>query len=140
MRKTGPTNQVRARAVESTNKATIHGFVADHTALDATVYTDDALVYETLPNPHKAVNHSAQEYVRGDVHTNGMESFWSMLKRAYQGTFHKMSEKHLDRYVREFAGKHSVRDMDNPRHHGRDRPRNGRQAPEVHTTHRRQRP
>ncbi len=106
------TNQVRARAVESTNKATIHGFVADHTALDASVYTDDALVYETLPNPHKAVNHSAQEYVRGDVHTNGMESFWSMLKRAYQGTFHKMSEKHLDRYVREFAGKHSVRDMD----------------------------
>ena len=106
------TNQVRARAVESTNKATIHGFVADHTALDATVYSDDALVYETLPNPHKAVNHSALEYVRGDVHTNGMESFWSMLKRAYQGTFHKMSEKHLDRYVREFAGKHSVRDMD----------------------------
>ena len=106
------TNQVRARAVESTNKATIHGFVADHTALDATVYTDDALVYETLPNPHKAVNHSALEYVRGDVHTNGMESLWSMLKRAYQGTFHKMSEKHLDRYVREFAGKHNLRDMD----------------------------
>ena len=106
------TNQVRARAVESTNKATIHGFVADHTSLDATVYTDDALVYETLPNPHKAVNHSALEYVRGEVHTNGMESFWSMLKRAYQGTFHKMSEKHLDRYVREFAGKHNLRDMD----------------------------
>ena len=106
------TNQVRARAVESTNKATIHGFVADHTALDATVYSDDALVYETLPNPHKAVNHSALEYVRGDVHTNGMESLWSMLKRAYQGTFHKMSEKHLDRYVREFAGKHNLRDMD----------------------------
>ena len=106
------TNQVRARAVESTNKATIHGFVADHTAPDAMVYTDDALVYETVPNPHKAVNHSALEYVRGDVHTNGMESFWSMLKRAYQGTFHKMSEKHLDRYVREFAGKHNLRDLD----------------------------
>ena len=106
------TNQVRARAVESTNKATIHGFVADHTAPDAMVYTDDALVYETVPNPHKAVNHSALEYVRGDVHTNGMESFWSMLKRAYRGTFHKMSEKHLDRYVREFAGKHNLRDLD----------------------------
>ena len=106
------TNQVRARAVESTNKATIHGFVADHTAPDAMVYTDDALVYETVPNPHKVVNHSALEYVRGDVHTNGMESFWSMLKRAYQGTFHKMSEKHLDRYVREFAGKHNLRDLD----------------------------
>ena len=102
----------RSHLVVAHNASFTHGFVADHTALDATVYTDDALVYESLPNPHKAVNHSALEYVRGDVHTNGMGSFWSMLKRAYQGTFHKMSEKHLDRYVREFAGKHSVRDMD----------------------------
>ena len=52
------------------------------------------------------------EYVRGMAHTNGMESFWSMLKRAHAGTFHKLSPKHLDRYVREFAGKHNVRDKD----------------------------
>ena len=44
--------------------------------------------------------------------TNGMESFWSMLKRGYQGIYHKMSEKHLDRYVQEFAGRHNVRDAD----------------------------
>ena len=44
------------------------------------------------------------------AHTNGMESFWSMLKRAHAGTFHKMSPKHLDRYVQEFAGKHNIRD------------------------------
>ena len=44
------------------------------------------------------------------AHTNGMESFWSMLKRAHAGTFHKLSPKHLDRYVQEFAGKHNIRD------------------------------
>ena len=46
------------------------------------------------------------------AHTNGMESFWSMLKRAHTGTFHKLSPKHLDRYVQEFAGKHNIRDLD----------------------------
>ena len=59
-----------------------------------------------------AVNHKALEYVRGDAHTNGIESFWSMLKRAREGTLHKMSPKHLDRYVREFAGRHNLRDED----------------------------
>ena len=46
------------------------------------------------------------------AHTNGMESFWSMLKRAHTGTFHKMSPKHLNRYVQEFAGKHNIRESD----------------------------
>ena len=69
-------------------------------------------MYETLPNPHEAVKHSVAEYVRGKAHTNGVESFWSMLKRAHTGTFHKMSPKHLDRYVQEFTGKHNVRDSD----------------------------
>ena len=59
---------------------------------------------------HEAVNHTVSEYVRGQAHTNGIESFWSMLKRAHDGTFHKMSPKHLQRYVSEFAGKHNIRD------------------------------
>ena len=59
-----------------------------------------------------AVKHSVGEYVRGEVHTNGMESFWSMLKRGYYGTYHKMSFKHLRRYVAEFATRHNVRDFD----------------------------
>ena len=46
------------------------------------------------------------------VHTNGMESFWSMLKRAYVGTYHKLSPKHLNRYVQEFAGKQNIREHD----------------------------
>lgn len=58
------------------------------------------------------MNHKIAEYVREQAHTNGMESFWSMLKRGYQGTYHKMSAKHLDRYVTEFSGRHNVRDAD----------------------------
>ena len=46
------------------------------------------------------------------VSTNGVESFWSMLKRGHVGTFHKMSPKHIDRYVQEFAGRHNIRDAD----------------------------
>ncbi len=51
-------------------------------------------------------------YVREQVHTNGMESFWATLKRAHKGVYHKMSRKHMDRYVREFAGRHNVRECD----------------------------
>ena len=58
------------------------------------------------------MQHLTGEYVRGDAHTNGIESFWSMLKRAHKGTFHKISPKHMQRYVNEFAGRHNVRDAD----------------------------
>ena len=67
-----------------------------------------------MPFNHESVKHSAKEYVRGMVHTNGIESFWSMLKRAYIGTYHKLSPKHLNRYVLEFAGKNNIRDLDTP--------------------------
>ena len=96
--------------IESTDKDTLHDFVADNAEPDAVVYTDDAAAYEDIPNPHESVKHSVSEYVKGMAHTNGIESFWSMLKRAHKGTFHKISPKHLDRYVHEFAGKHNVRD------------------------------
>ena len=53
-----------------------------------------------------------REYVHGQAHTNGIESFWAMLKRGYVGTYHQMSVKHLPRYVGEFAGRHNHRPMD----------------------------
>lgn len=106
------TNQVAAKVVQSTDKETLQGFVKGHAAKDATVYTDDASAYETLPFDHDSVKHSLQEYVKGDVHTNGIESLWSLLKRAHKGTFHKLSPKHLDRYVQEFAGRHNMREQD----------------------------
>lgn len=106
------TKQVRAQVVEHTDKATLQGFVLRNAAPDAKVYTDDASAYHGLPRDREAVNHSVFEYVRGQAHTNGIESFWSMLKRGYYGTFHHMSAKHLGRYVSEFAGRHNVRPLD----------------------------
>ncbi len=106
------TNQVVAKVVPATDKQTLQGFVQDNADPDATVYTDDAAAYETLAFEHDTVKHSLQEYVKGDVHTNGIESLWSMLKRAHKGTFHKLSPKPLDRYLQEFAGRHNVRELD----------------------------
>ena len=106
------TKQVAAKVVNSTNAETLQGFVKDHAAPDATVYTDDATAYDALPFNHAVIKHSLSEYVNGDIHTNGIESLWSMLKRAHKGTFHKLSPKHLDRYVQEFAGRHNIREQD----------------------------
>ena len=105
------TRKVRAQVVPDTTAATLRGFVQAHTQDSAQVYTDGEPAYVGLPL-HEAVKHSAGEYVRGEAHTQGIESFWSMLKRAHVGTFHKLSPKHLNRYVLEFMGRHNVRDLD----------------------------
>ena len=106
------TNEVRAKVVANPDKETLHPFIAENVDEDAMVYTDDATVYDSLPYDHEAVKHSVKEYVRDQAHTNGVESFWATLKRAHKGTFHKISPKHLNRYVHEFAGKHNIRDLD----------------------------
>ena len=107
------TGQVEAEVTEAVDGPTLKGFVKDHAAEGATVYTDDASAYRGLSGVHhKQVKHSAKEYVDGQAHTNGIESFWSMFKRGYYGTYHKMSDKHLQRYVREFKGRHSARPLD----------------------------
>ena len=103
-------NMVTARVVDETDAHTLQGFVGDHAAEGATVYTDDHGGYQGMPFEHETVKHSVGEYVSGTAHTNGIESFWSMLKRAHKGTFHKISPKHLQRYVHEFTGKHNIRD------------------------------
>ncbi|MDE0034309.1 MAG: IS1595 family transposase [Deltaproteobacteria bacterium] len=105
------TNAVSAAVVDRTDASTLQGFVTDQAAEGAKVYTDDHGGYHGLPN-HETVKHSVGEYVDGMAHTNGIESFWSMLKRGYHGTYHRMSRKHLDRYVSEFAGRHNTRCKD----------------------------
>ncbi len=74
--------------IDSTDAKTLQGFAAEHTDPDTVVHTDDATAYEGIPNPYETVNHSVRECVDGMAHTNGIESFWSMLKRAHKGTFH----------------------------------------------------
>ena len=66
-----------------------------------------------IDRDHESVNHSVGKYVREIAHTNGMESFWAMLKRGgYQGVYHHISAKHLDRYAGEYAGCRNIREED----------------------------
>ena len=112
---TGRGGADKTAVVAATDKPILHGFVSRHAATGATVYTDEATVYQGLPAlfyDHESVKHSVGEYVRDMAHTNGLESFWSMLKRGLVGVFHKVSPKHLDRYVGEFAGRHNIRELD----------------------------
>ena len=106
--------KVVARPVSNTDEATLMAFVEDTISPQSSIYTDGNSAYRHAheANTHHAVKHSVGEYVRGKVHTNGIESFWSMLKRAHMGTFHKLSPKHLHRYVTEFAGRKNVRHED----------------------------
>ena len=101
------TNAISAAVVGNTDAKTLQGFVGERAANGATVYTDDHGGYQGMPFEHETVKHSVSEYVNGMAHTNGIESFWSLLKRGYHGTYHHMSEKHLGRYVGEFAGRHN---------------------------------
>ena len=107
------TNKVSAAVVEGMDGWTLQSFVEDRVVADAKVYTDEHASWLGLIfHDHESVNHSKGEYVRGDAGTQGIESFWAMLKRAHTGTFHKISPKHMDRYVTEFAGRHNDRQAD----------------------------
>ena len=107
------TGEVVAKVVPDTRKRTLQDFLSDHVKEGATVYTDESLSYQGMVNmEHEAVKHSVGEYVRDQVHTNGMESFWAMVKRSHDGTYHQMSVQHLHRYVNEFAGRHNIRNLD----------------------------
>ena len=105
------TKRVHAEVVPYTSKEVAARFVGKHVKDEATVYADDSRIYIDLPNPRETVNHSAYEYARGEVHINGMESFWSMFKKGYRGVFHKISPKHLNRYLQEFCGRHNTREL-----------------------------
>ena len=106
--------KVVATPIPNTDEATLMGFVAETVSPQSTIYTDGSTSYTDADGAytHQTVRHSVGEYVRGQAHTNGIESFWAMLKRAHMGTFHKLSPKHLHRYVTEFAGRKNVRHED----------------------------
>ncbi|MYF22711.1 MAG: IS1595 family transposase [Chloroflexi bacterium] len=103
--------KVKARVIKSADKLTLHGFVHDTVAPGARLFTDEWPAYRGIRMQHTAVKHSDGQYVDGDAHTQGIESFWSMLKRGIIGVYHHVSVKHLDRYVGEFAGRHNLRDF-----------------------------
>jgi transposase-like protein len=97
--------QVRLRHIPNVRKETIHAFVKS-VAKDETeaFYTDELRSYMGIADTdtrHQTVNHSANEWTVGDVHTNGIENVWGLFKRSIVGAFHKISVKHLDAYLQE---------------------------------------
>lgn len=96
---------VFARAVDNVDRGTMGAFASAVAAMGARVYTDGSSVCPST----ESVAHSRGEYVRGDVHTNGIESFWATVKRAYKGTWHWVSRKHLQRYMNELAWRFGLR-------------------------------
>lgn len=98
--------KLRVRMVTDAKHSTVHGFLNDTVAEDAEViYTDSFKSYRGLADAntrHEWVNHSADEWVRGDVHTNTIESAWSLFDRAVIGSHHKLSHKHMPAYLQEF--------------------------------------
>lgn len=86
-------------------------FIQKHVPVGATIYTDEHNVYKNLKTnyTHDSVNHSLRVYVVGNVHTNTIENFWSILKRGLYGVYHAVSEKHLHRYLDEFSNRFNER-------------------------------
>ena len=107
-------NEIRAEVTPDTKQKTLQKFVHANAPGTAKVYTDECKPYEDLEN-RESVKHSTCEYVKGMshiTHIDGMESLRAMLKRGYRGVYHHMSPEHLNRYVSEFAGRHSIRELD----------------------------
>jgi transposase-like protein len=105
------TGEVHAQVVTNTKASTLQTFAEMHANPDATVVSNTHGGYVGLERAgftHIRVNHSAGQYVHDMAHTNGIESFWSLLKRGYIGVYHYMSAKHFDRYVNEFAFRHNT--------------------------------
>jgi transposase-like protein len=105
--------KVKVAIANDTSETSIHNFITENVNQGCTLYTDDHRSYNGLKGyDHQSVNHSAKEYVNGQAHTNGIESFWALLKRGYTGTFHHFSIKHASRYVNEFASRNNNRQCD----------------------------
>lgn len=102
--KTRNTREVRAMVIPNAKRETLQSKILENVGWGAHVYTDQWVGYDGLDATHifvhKTVNHM-QEYVRGQVHTNGIENFWSLLKRTLKGTYVAVEPFHLDRYVAE---------------------------------------
>jgi transposase-like protein len=108
--------KIRAKVVPNVKRETLQTEVLNNVKYGSKVYSDDAVPYDGLKEKyiHEVVNH-AEEYVRGQVHTNGLENFWSLLKRNLKGTYVAVEPFHLERYVDEQVFRYNNRaTKDNP--------------------------
>ena len=107
---------VRLEQIPDVRRATLHDFIARTVKDEAeAIYTDELASYAGIEDHntrHETVNHSEEQWVVGDVHTNGIEGVWSLFKRSLVGSFHKVSRKHLSRYLEELEWRYNNRDND----------------------------
>jgi transposase-like protein len=104
--------RVAAECIEGVTQGFVHKFIRENVNPASTLYSDDHKSYLGLPEyAHSSVNHSAGEYVNGDCHTNGIESFWALLKRGHYGIFHVMTAKHIHRYIAEFEARWNMNNL-----------------------------
>jgi len=100
-----------------TTRQTLHGIAVEKILPKSTVYTDDYNAYHGLAAKgytHRRINHSAGIYVMGDVHTQTIEGFWSLVKRGIGGVYHSVSKKYLQTYVNEYSYRYNRRLADEP--------------------------
>jgi transposase-like protein len=106
--------EVRLEVIGDRTREVLHNFIKKYTADNTeAIYTDDWPAYNGIADEdtrHETVNHSAEEWVRGDVHTNYVENIWSLLKRSLVGSYHKVSKKHLDAYLDELEWRFNNRE------------------------------
>ena len=105
---------VITRVVENVQRRTLEPHILENVKKGSTVSTDELKSYAKLTRhgyAHGAVNHSAEEWVRDIHHTNGIEGFWSLLKRSIRGTHVHVSRKHLTKYLGEFEFRWNMRDQ-----------------------------
>ena len=106
--------QIRVERVPNIRRGTLHDFIHRTVKDEAeAIYTDELKSYMGIEDHntiHRTVSHSSEQWVIGEVHTNSIEGVWSLFKRSIVGTFHKMSAKHLDRYLEELEWRFNNRD------------------------------
>ena len=106
------TGKVTAAVMLNVNKFDVQHWLHGRVSAGSRLFSDEAAVYVGSDvSEHQAVNHRKKQYVRGSVHTNGIESHWALMKRGYHGTYHWWSVKHMQRYVNEFAGRFNLYDL-----------------------------
>ncbi|MGB7209425.1 MAG: IS1595 family transposase [Pyrinomonadaceae bacterium] len=105
--------KVKAQVIKSVRTKDVMPIIQENIEKNAEVFTDSAPIYRDLWQEyiHESVNHSV-EYVRGNVHTNSIENFWSLLKRTIKGTYVSVSPAHLQKYVEEQMFRYNEREGD----------------------------
>lgn len=105
--------KVRAEVVKNTTKQELGLVLRQNVKSESVVYSDNFASYDTLNKNfrHYVINHALGHYANGNIHTNTIEGFWSLLKRGIVGIYHQVSRKHLDKYLDEFEFRYNYRDI-----------------------------